>query len=180
MGRNKDLVCYRKKQSFRQCAWGLRQLVLKPCFRPKGRAMGMLEKSENLNSLRPIFFELCKKNYKGGGSNWPPPPAGIGLILYRDCKFFFYAFSNTLITIISEGEVTGRGCSTKDKIFHIECENHVMGKHSEKFCYCSYYLCNSADRLTGLSPAGIMLILTSYRILQWSVNSWIMENVHLF
>ncbi|XP_023342518.1 uncharacterized protein LOC111712202 [Eurytemora carolleeae] len=65
-----------------------------------------------------------------------------------------------------KGEVTGRGCSTKDKIFHIECENHVMGKHSEKFCYCSYYLCNSADRVTGLSPAGIMLILTSYRILQ--------------
>ena len=29
VGQNKDLVCYRKKQSFRQCAWGLRQLVLK-------------------------------------------------------------------------------------------------------------------------------------------------------
>ena len=34
VGQNKDLVCYRKKQSFRQCAWGLRQLVLKPGFRP--------------------------------------------------------------------------------------------------------------------------------------------------
>ena len=41
VGQNKDLVCYRQKQSIRQCAWGLRQLVLKPCFRPKGRAMGM-------------------------------------------------------------------------------------------------------------------------------------------
>ena len=41
VGQNKDLVCYRKKQSFRQCAWGLRQLVLKPGFRPKGRALGM-------------------------------------------------------------------------------------------------------------------------------------------
>ena len=41
VGQNKDLVCYRKKQTFRQCAWGLRQLVLKPCFRPIGRAMGM-------------------------------------------------------------------------------------------------------------------------------------------
>jgi len=30
-----------EKQSFRQCAWGLRQLVLKPGFRPKGRALGM-------------------------------------------------------------------------------------------------------------------------------------------
>ena len=41
VGLNKDLVCYRKKQSFRQCAGGLRQLVLKPSFRPKGRAVGM-------------------------------------------------------------------------------------------------------------------------------------------
>ena len=41
VGQNKDLVCYRKKQSFRQCAWGLRQLVLKPGFMPKGRALGM-------------------------------------------------------------------------------------------------------------------------------------------
>ena len=30
VGQNKDLVCYRKKQSFRQCVWGLRQSVLKP------------------------------------------------------------------------------------------------------------------------------------------------------
>ena len=71
MGQNKDLVCYRKKQSFRQ-------LVLKLGFRPKGRALGMQEKSENFNSLRPILFELCKKNYRGG-VNLTPPPAGIGL-----------------------------------------------------------------------------------------------------
>jgi len=30
-----------ENQSFRQCAWGLMQLVLKPGFRPKGRALGM-------------------------------------------------------------------------------------------------------------------------------------------
>ena len=63
MGQNKDLFCYRKNKSFRQCAWGPRQLVLKPGFRPKGRALGILEKSEKFNSLRPILFELCKKNY---------------------------------------------------------------------------------------------------------------------
>ena len=68
VGQNKDLVCYRQKQSFRHCAWGLRQLVLKPGFRPKGRALGMKEKSENFNSLRPILFELCKNNYRGGQS----------------------------------------------------------------------------------------------------------------
>ena len=57
MDQNKDLVCYRQKQSFRQ-------LVLKPGFRPKGRALGMKEKSENFNSLRAILFDFCKKNYK--------------------------------------------------------------------------------------------------------------------
>ena len=45
-----------------------------------------------------------------------------------------------------------RGCSTKQKIFHIECENHVMGRYSEKFCYCSYTLCNAAVRHS--SPGG--------------------------
>ena len=33
----------------------------------------MWEKSENFNSLRPILFELCKKNYRGGGQIDPPP-----------------------------------------------------------------------------------------------------------
>merc|ERR1719419_1344993 len=42
-----------------------------------------------------------------------------------------------------DGLITARGCSTKDRIFHTECENHVMGRSSEKFCYCSYFLCNS-------------------------------------
>ena len=32
----------------------------------KGRALGMLEKSENFNSLRTILFELSKK-LQGGG-----------------------------------------------------------------------------------------------------------------
>ena len=41
VGHNKYLVCYKEKQSFRQCAWGLRQLVLKPSFRPKGRVLGL-------------------------------------------------------------------------------------------------------------------------------------------
>ena len=78
VGQNKNLVCFRKKQLFRQRAWGLRQLVLKSGFRPKGRALGMLKKSKNFNSLRPILFELCKRNYRGGGQI-DPPPAGIGL-----------------------------------------------------------------------------------------------------
>jgi len=74
VGQNKDLVCYRKKQSFRQCACELGQLVLKPGFRLKERALGNEEKSENFNSLRPILFKLCKKNYRGGQTDPPPPP----------------------------------------------------------------------------------------------------------
>ena len=31
------------------------------------------------DSLRPILFGLQKKLWGGGRSNWPPPPAGIGL-----------------------------------------------------------------------------------------------------
>ena len=79
VGQNKDLVCHKKKQAFRQCAWGLRQLVLKPGFRPKRRALGMKEKSENFNSLRPMLFKLCKKKLQGGVKLTPPLPAGIGL-----------------------------------------------------------------------------------------------------
>ena len=73
---NKDLVCYRKKQSFWQRDWGLRQLVLKPGFRPKGIEgfgfVGKVRKFQQTNT-----FELCKKKLKGG--QIAPPPAGIGL-----------------------------------------------------------------------------------------------------
>jgi len=34
--------------------------------------LGMQEKSENFNSLRPILFELCKKNYRGDQLDPPP------------------------------------------------------------------------------------------------------------
>ena len=69
-----------------QAVWlSTQQLVLKPSFRPKGRALGMIEKSENFNSLRPILFELCKKKLQGGGSNWHPPTAVIGLKPCKSC-----------------------------------------------------------------------------------------------
>ena len=45
----------------------------KPGFRPKGRAIGIKEKSENFNSLRPILFELLKKKTTGKGQFDPPP-----------------------------------------------------------------------------------------------------------
>ena len=82
MGQNKDLVFYRKKQSFRQCAWRLRKLVLKPGFRPKGRALGMKEKSKNSTASDQYFLSYVKK-IQGGGKLTPTPPAEIGLTWRR-------------------------------------------------------------------------------------------------
>jgi len=58
-----------------------------------------------------------------------------------------------------KGQVTARGCATKDKVFHIECENHVMGANSEKFCYCSYYLCNGSRASPGGKSGGLLALL---------------------
>merc|ERR1719158_539123 len=63
------------------------------------------------------------------------------------------------------GQVTARGCATKDKVFHIECENHVMGANSEKFCYCSYYLCNGSRASPGKSGS-----LALFLALLWSLD----------
>ena len=78
VGQNKDLVCYRKKQSFRQCAWGLRQLVLKPGFRPKWRALRVLRKSQKISTTSDQYF-LSYVKKTSGGSNLPPPLEGNGL-----------------------------------------------------------------------------------------------------
>ena len=134
VSQNKDYVCYRKKQSFRQCAWGLRQLVLKPGFRPKGRALGIYEKSENFNSLRPILFELCKKNYRRG-SNWPPPPAGIGLT-YCSC-----VIKRTAVVSIKSTADTDRCTFNKliSQNFHPELWDSVSVISSEPIIYSGAY-----------------------------------------
>ena len=46
-----------------------------------------------------------------------------------------------------EGGITGRGCSTKDKVYYKECETNTYGEGTEKFCYCNFYLCNGAVRI---------------------------------
>ena len=46
-----------------------------------------------------------------------------------------------------EGGITGRGCSTKDKVYYKECETNSYGEGTEKFCYCNFYLCNSGRSL---------------------------------
>ena len=78
VGQNKDLVCYRKKQSFRQCSWRLRQLVLKPGFRPKGRAL-CSKKSQKISTASDQYFLSYVKKTTGRGVKLTRPPAGIGL-----------------------------------------------------------------------------------------------------
>ena len=48
-----------------------------PVLGPKERALGMWEKSESFNSLRPILFELFKKKLQGGQID-PPPQQEYG------------------------------------------------------------------------------------------------------
>ena len=45
-----------------------------------------VSKSKNLNSLRPILFEISPKNVRPGSQGPPPPPAGIGLKIFEMAK----------------------------------------------------------------------------------------------
>ena len=72
VGQNKDLVCYMKKQSFRQSAWGLRQLVFKPGFRPKREGFGYEIKVRKFQQPQTnTFLSYVKKTT--GGVKFPPP-----------------------------------------------------------------------------------------------------------
>ena len=71
VSQNKDLVCYRKKQSFRQCAWGLRQLVLKPGLGLKG-GLWLCRKSQKISSASDQYFLSYVKKTTGGVKLTPP------------------------------------------------------------------------------------------------------------
>ena len=70
------------------------------------------------------------------------------------CHNFFGAHSSTSVP---EGHVTGRGCSTKDKVFYKECETHSYGDTVEKMCFCSFFLCNEGARAAGQPPHAAVL-----------------------
>ena len=55
-----------------------------------------------------------------------------------------------------EGGITGRGCSTKDKVYYKECETNSYGEGTEKFCYCNFYLCNGGGGLD--SKSGVLIL----------------------
>ena len=63
---NKGLVCYRKKQSFRQCAWGLRQLVLNPVLGLK-RGLWVCRKSQKISTASDQYFLSYVNKTTGGG-----------------------------------------------------------------------------------------------------------------
>ena len=93
VGQNKDLVCYRQKQSFRQCAW------VRKFQQPAGIIFGSIicrflfiaYNMEPVNYtlstfLSKYFLSYVKKNYRRGVKFNPLPPSGIGLTI----KFFLF------------------------------------------------------------------------------------------
>ena len=104
MGQNKDLGCYRKKQSSRQCAWRLRQLVLKPGFRPKGRAW-VCRKSQKILTASDQYFLSFVKKITGGGVKIDPRPSRnrVNMEIF---KYFFISVETSTSLPLSSN--TGR------------------------------------------------------------------------
>ena len=65
------------------------------------------------------------------------------------------------ISSFSGKEIVLRGCSSKRKMFHIECESHLSGTRNEQFCYCGYDLCNGATSEWGNGKTLLTVILLS-------------------
>jgi hypothetical protein len=64
--------------------------------------------------------------------------------------------------LFSDHEIILRGCSSKRKMFHIECESHLSGTRNEQFCYCSYDLCNEASNAGEKRKLVVTLIFVSF------------------
>ena len=65
---------------------------------------------------------------------------------------YFYLFSAL------PRHVTGRGCSTKDKVFYKECETH-QSDQVEIMCFCSYFLCNTSSNPTKTGPKNVFTLV---------------------
>merc|ERR1712106_397210 len=63
---------------------------------------------------------------------------------YQICDKSF-GFQTCFTKYDDSQKIVLRGCSSKRKMFHIECESHLSGTRSEQFCYCSYDLCNERN-----------------------------------
>ena len=68
------------------------------------------------------------------------------LVTYCDYfSFFIWCLLNVLTKYVAVGQLAGRGCSSKEKLYREHCEVHEMDGLIEKFCYCSFNLCNTAN-----------------------------------
>jgi len=94
------------------------------------RIFGPISKSSHMNILSSAGLLL--KCYNDGDEKIVKCDENLG---YRTC----------FIRYNEKGGITGRGCSTKDKVYYKECETNSYGEGTEKFCYCNFYLCNRAS-----------------------------------
>eukprot|EP00092_Neocalanus_flemingeri_P052244 GFUD01061005.1.p1 GENE.GFUD01061005.1~~GFUD01061005.1.p1 ORF type:complete len:134 (+),score=14.79 GFUD01061005.1:242-643(+) len=67
-------------------------------------------------------------------------------------------------------QVVLRGCSSKRKMFHVECESHLSGTRNEQFCYCSYDLCNNARDYRAGEKSRMFVIIFTILVLSDNIN----------
>ena len=80
-----------------------------------------------------------------------------------------------------------RGCASKRKMFHVECESHMSGIRwvylssniffnyflplsfcrKEQFCYCSYDFCNTVSRTS--TSSSLLLGLLVFCLISWYI-----------
>ena len=74
--------------------------------------------------------------------------------------------------LVPEGQVTGRGCSTKDKVFYKECETHSYGDVTERMCFCSFFLCNAAHANSASAPHVAILATVAIAVAAVANAEW--------
>merc|ERR1740137_89179 len=78
---------------------------------------------------------------------------------YQICDKSF-GFQTCFTKYDDRKKVVLRGCSSKRKMFHIECESHLSGTRNEQFCYCSYDLCNTGADYRAIQKRKLLVIIT--------------------
>jgi len=53
-----------------------------------------------------------------------------------------------------------RGCSSRKKMFFVECENHISENRVEEFCFCSYDFCNGSSTKNSPSHPSLLAFLS--------------------
>ena len=89
---------------------------------------------------------------------------------------------NVLNFSAGPGTVTGRGCSTKDKVFYKECETH-QSDQVEIMCFCSYFLCNGGSTLTKTGPKNVFSLvwfIIVVAVLNKTLNSFNYTQYHVY